>query len=329
MSALLPHRRSPAVGAAAVLTGAFLFGFNGSMSKVVMQAGIAPEQLTFFRVLGTAVIAGTVLLATDRSQFRLPRRDLAWFAALGVGGLAMVQWLYSVAISLLPVGVALLFEYTAVVLIALFAWAVLKEKVHPRLWGAIAAVLVGLAVVAQVWDSPLSGLGVLAALGAAVAYAFYFLAGERSVAGRPPMAVAFWAAAFATLFWLALSRWWTIPAGTLIEPVSFGGSLDHVAAPMWLPLVLIVVLGGFAPFTLIFISLRHINATASGILASSEVLFAFAVAWVWLGESLTPGQLIGAAIVLVGIVVAQTARERQRGAPAPEGFGAGVPPEAP
>ncbi len=309
--------------------GAFLFGFNGSMAKVVMQAGITPEQLTFFRVLGTAVIAGGVLLATDRSQFRLPRRELAWFAALGIGGLAIVQWLYSVAISLLPVGVALLFEYTAVVLIALFAWAVFKERVHPRLWGAIVAVLVGLAIVAQVWNSPLSGLGVAAALGAAVAYAFYFLGGERSVAGRPAMAVAFWTGAFATAFWILLSRWWAIPAGSLGDPVSFGGSLDHIVAPMWLPLVLIVVLGGFAPFTLIFISLRHISATASGILASSEVLFAFAVAWLWLGETLSVGQLVGAAVVLAGIVVAQTARDRSEEAPAPEGFGAGVPPEAP
>ncbi|MFW7415284.1 DMT family transporter [Demequina sp. SO4-18] len=324
-----PHRRSPAIGATAVLTGAFLFGLNGSMSKVVMQAGVTPEQLTLFRVLGTAIIAGTVLLATDRSQFHLPRRDLAWFAALGIGGLAMVQWCYSVAISLLPVGVALLFEYTAVVLIALFAWAVFKERVHPRLWGAIAAVLIGLAVVAQVWDSALSGMGVLAGLGAAVSYAFYFLVGERSVAGRPPMAVAFWAAAFASAFWLLLSRWWTLSPGALTADVAFGGSLDHVTAPMWVPVALIVVLGGFAPFTLIFISLRHISATASGILASSEVLFAFVVAWWWLGETLAPVQLVGAAIVIVGIVVAQTARERAREGPAPEGFGAGVPPEIP
>lgn len=296
------------------------------MSKVVMQAGIAPEQLTFFRVAGTAVIAGGVLLVTDRSQFRVSRRELAWFAALGVGGLAMVQWLYSIAISLLPVGVALLFEYTAVVLIAVFAWAVLKERVHPRLWGAIGAVLAGLAVVAQVWDSPLSGTGVAAGLGAAVAYAFYFLAGERSVVGRPPMAVTFWAAMFATAFWLVLSQWWTIPAQALTESTSFRGSLESATMPMWLPLLLIVVLGGFAPFTLIFYSLRHISATASGILASSEVLFAFLVAWLWLDERLSAVQLVGATVVLVGIVVAQTARKQQRRAPAPQGVGAGVPP---
>ena len=304
-----PAHRSPALGALYALAGAALFGINGSMSKVVMAAGITPEQLTLARVLGTVLIAGTVLLATDREQFRLTRREVAAFAALGVGGLAMIQWLYSVAISRLPVGVALLFEYTAVVLVALAALVLFRERVHRRLWWAIAGVLLGLAVVAQVWDSHLDGLGVLAGLGAAVAYAFYFLAGERSVASRPPMAVAFWAAVFASGFWAIFSGWWRLDPALLTERISMEGALADMVLPLWAPLIWIVALGGFAPFVLIFMSLRHVNATAAGILASSEVLFAFLVAWLWLGETLDVVQLAGAAVVLVGIVVAQTARE--------------------
>jgi len=45
-----------------------------------------------------------------------------------------------------------------------------------------------------------------------------------------------------------------------------------------------------------------------GIVASSEVIFAFVVAWIWLGEELSLLQLVGAAIVLVGIILAQTSR---------------------
>lgn len=320
-----PTPRSAARGALYPLAGAALFGINGSMSKVVMAAGISPEQLTLMRTVGTALIAGGVLVVTDRSQFRISRSEVLFFAALGIAGLAMIQWLYSLAISLLPVGVALLFEYTAVVLVALTARLVFGERVHPRLWWAIAAVLVGLALVAQVWDSSLNGLGVLAALGAAVAYAFYFLAGERGVRGRPPMAVAFWAALFASAFWGLFSRWWQIPPSLLTAELSFGGALDHVVAPMWVPLLGIVTLGGFAPFVLIFMALRHASATAVGIMASSEVLFAFAVAWAWLGETLVAVQLIGAAVVMAGIVIAQTART----ATPDEPFATSVPPEVP
>jgi drug/metabolite transporter (DMT)-like permease len=61
-------------------------------------------------------------------------------------------------------------------------------------------------------------------------------------------------------------------------------------------------------FILSFVSLKHLKSTTAGIVASSEVLFAFVVAWLWLNETLTSVQVLGAAIVAVGIVLAQTAR---------------------
>ena len=75
-----------------------------------------------------------------------------------------------------------------------------------------------------------------------------------------------------------------------------------------MPLVVTVVLGSFAPFLLSFYALKHLTATAAGIVASSEVIFAFLVAWLWLGEQLDLLQIAGAAVVLIGIVLAQTAR---------------------
>jgi len=302
--------KSAARGAVYIIVGAALFGINGSVAKVVIGAGISPAQLTFFRVLSTALIAGAVLLVSDRSQFRPSGRQLANLAALGIGGLAIIQWLYAVAISILPVGVALLIQYTAVVLVALAAWLIFNERVHPRLWLAIGAVLIGLAIVAQVWDSQLRLLGVLAALGAAVTLAFYFIMGERVVASMPAIAVAFWASVFAAAFWGVFSAWWSVDPSTLASRASLSGALDSVVVPVWLPLLFVITLGAFAPFVLYFTALGHLSATAVGILASSEVLFAFIVAWAWLGEKLTPLQVAGAMLVLVGIVIAQTARSQ-------------------
>ena len=86
------------------------------------------------------------------------------------------------------------------------------------------------------------------------------------------------------------------------------GNLSSIVLPMWVPLLWNVVLGSFLPFFLSFLALGHLSATAAGIVAASEVLFAFLVAWLWLGEGLEPVQIIGAAIVLVGIILAQTSR---------------------
>ncbi len=78
--------------------------------------------------------------------------------------------------------------------------------------------------------------------------------------------------------------------------------------PLWVPFAWLIVMGSFLPFLLSFAALGRLKATAGGIVASSEVIFAFVVAWLWLGEQLSVFQLVGAAIVLAGIILAQTSR---------------------
>lgn len=293
------------------LLAAFLFGANGSVTKVVLESGLNATQVTQFRTLGTCIIAGTILLIVDRRGFRLPPRQLLVMAVLGIFGVALLQATYAFAIQLMPVGIALLFEYLAVLIVALVAFFFLKEQVKPRLWIAIGLVLVGLAVVAQVWSSTLNGLGVLFALGAAVTLAIYFLVGERQVTATSPLTVAFWTSGFAALFWAFFSGWWEIDPAIAVAPVSLTGNLENIIVPLWVPLIWLLVMGSFFPFLLSFAAIGRLRATPAGIIASSEVIFAFVVAWLWLGEQLGPLQVFGAAIVLVGIILAQTSRSKK------------------
>lgn len=290
------------------LLGAVLFGLNGSVTKVLIEAGLSPSQVTLARVAGTAFISGIVLLFINRGAFRIRPRLLPILALLGVVGIALLQFTYAIAVTLLPVGIALLFEYTAVLIVALVAFLFFKERVKPRLWVAIACVLVGLAVVAQVWTATLDGVGVIMALGAAVTLAFYFLVGERLVGRISPLAVVFWTMTSAAVFWLVFGDWWKLAPGALGAPVSLSGTFDAVVVPLWAPLLWNIAIGSFAPFLLSLLALRHLSATAVGIVASSEVVFAFVFAWIWLREGLGVLQLVGAAVVIVGIVLAQTAR---------------------
>ena len=290
------------------LCAALLFGTNGSVTKVIIVAGLDPAQLTLFRVAGTALIAGAVLLVANRSAFRVTGRQLALLSLLGVTGVALLQYTYAVAISLLPIGITLLIEYTAVLMVAIVAFFFLREKVRARLWLAIAFVLVGLAVVAQIWASELRPIGVIMAFSAAVCLAIYFLLGEREVGKTSPMAVAFWTMSTSTVFWLLFSGWWQVDPAIFGETVSLSGNLAAVQVPFFVPLLWNVLLGSFLPFLLSLFALKHLTATAAGIVASAEVIFAFVVAWLWLGEGLNLVQIAGAAVVLAGIILAQTAR---------------------
>jgi drug/metabolite transporter (DMT)-like permease len=69
-----------------------------------------------------------------------------------------------------------------------------------------------------------------------------------------------------------------------------------------------IVLGTIVPFALSLGALHHLPATRVSIVAMVEVVLASIVAWVWLEETLSAAQLAGGAIVLTGIVLAQTSR---------------------
>jgi drug/metabolite transporter (DMT)-like permease len=305
------------VGYLYALLGALLFGANGSLAKLLVEGGLSATQLTLFRSLGTAVLAGLVLLVTDRTAFRLRPRQLLVMAVLGVGGVALVQASYAAALAYLPVGVTLLLQYTAVLIVALVAFLFFREKVRARLWVAIGLVLLGLGAVARPWEARLDPTGVALAAVAALTLAFYFLVGERQVGRTSPLAVAFWTMVFASAFWALFSGWWELSPATFVKPLDLGGQWGSWELPLGIPLLVTVVAGSFLAFLLSFSAMKHLTATAAGIVASAEVVFAFAVAWVWLGETLDPVGVAGAAVVLAGILLAQSARQTKPGVGSP------------
>jgi drug/metabolite transporter (DMT)-like permease len=296
------------VGYVFAFIAAALFGLNGVVTKVIIESGLDPVQVTQLRVLGAAIIGGIVLLIISPRSFRLARTQIIPVTIMGIVGVALLQATYALAIELLPVGIALLLEYTAVPMVALVAFFFFKERVRRRLWVSIGFVMAGLAIVAQVWASSLNPVGVLWGLAAAVSLATYFLVGERQLQTISPIALLFWTMSIATVFWSFSSGWWRIPPGIFVEPVSLQGSLDQVSAPLWLLLLWNVSMGSFLPFLLSLAALKRLSATAAGIAATSEVAFAFFFALVWLMETISGFQSVGAALVLVGIVIAQSAR---------------------
>lgn len=303
--------RRTAVGVAAVVIASLLFAVNGTVSKLAMQAGLSTTRLVELRSLGAAVVlVAAVLVTTPRA--RLPRgRELVGLAVLGVVGMAMVQWLYFVAISRLPVGLALLIEYTAPLLVALWARFVLREDVRARVWWALAACLAGLTLVAQVGDGvTLDALGLVAAGAAALSLAVYYLLADRLVRHRDPLSTQAWSMVFAAIFWVALQPLWTFDAGVLADGVDLPGALEGATLPLWVLLGYVVVLGTVVPYVLILAGVVRLGAARTGIIGMLEPVAAAAAAWLVLSEAMTWVQLVGGAVVLGGVGLAETARRQ-------------------
>jgi drug/metabolite transporter (DMT)-like permease len=195
------------------------------------------------------------------------------------------------------------------VLVALYARYVLHEPVRRRIWAALALAIAGLALLLQLWQGlVLDGIGVLASIGAAVTFALYILMADRGIRRRTSSSLLAYGFLFAALFWAVVQPWTSFPWDLLDDSVSLLGRLESIELPVWLLMAWMVVLGTIVPFGLLVGALRHVSPTRAGILAMFEPVAGTVIAYAWLREELDPIQLVGAAVVLCGIGLAQTAR---------------------
>ena len=289
---------------------AVLWGVNGGVSKTILATGLSSERLAQLRSVGAAAGLVAILAVAAPRRLRLTRRELPYLLTFGIGGLALVQFFYFLAIHRLAIGIALLVEYLAPLLVALWARFVQHAPVRRRIWVALALALTGLGLIVNLFGggSALSTPGLAFALGGAFAYALYVLLAEHVVGGRDPVSLLAWGFLFASVFWAVVVPWWSFPGHRLAVDTDLGGHLAGHYLPVWLLAVWMVLLGTIAPFFLLVSALRHVSATRVGIVAMLEPVVGALVGWVWLDEALGGVQLAGAAVVLLAIALAQTAR---------------------
>jgi len=303
-----PH---PFTGYALYLCASVLFALNGTVAKSILLTGIDPARLSQMRVTGAFLVLLLYVAIRNPTALRLRKKEIPVLLAYGILGVAMTQYLYFVALTFLPVSVALLIEFTAPVMIALwfrFAW---KEPTRKTVWVALGMALAGLALVAQVWlGFALNAAGVLAALGAAVALSIFYILGDKQMRvenPRDPISLTMWGFAAASLFWVIAQPWWSFPWEALsgnTEPLSDA----NVSLPIWIMLIWMILFGTVITFSLVLASMRHLRASQASTVGLTEPLFATMIAWVLLGEALTTIQVLGGSLILLGVFIAERTR---------------------
>lgn len=313
-----PHR-TDWVGVGMYLLAAMLFALNGVVSKQALTAGITAQEWTTLRSVGAAIVLGIAIALTRPRTLRITRREVPFLLAYGLIAFALVQWLYFVTITHMPVGVGTLLIFTAPVFTALYLRIFRKVRVGPRLWLAIALSIVGLALVSTFWTGiSFDPVGIIAGLACAIALASYWILGEAGQEERDGLSLTFWGFVFASILWLFIVPPWTFPWDVLAGPSApFGDS--GITVPIWTIAIWNVVMGTIAPFLLVLASLRRLGAQRAGIAGTSEPLFAAILAAVLIGETILPVEALGGLMVIAGILVAESARRPGVSADDPEG----------
>jgi drug/metabolite transporter (DMT)-like permease len=298
-------------GYALYLVAALLFSVNGTVSKTLLLGGIPASVLSQVRVTGAFVILFAVVALTRPAALRLRRSELPLLLVYGIVGTALTQFLYFASIQRLPIGITLLIEFTAPLVIAVWFRVAWHHPTKPIVWAALVTALLGLAIVAEVWEGlTLDPVGVAFAVGAMLALVVYYLSADVAVhrpEPRDPVSLTMWGMAAATVFWAILQPPWTIPfdqfAGSLHLFGEAGPQVPATALATWM-----VVMGTVFPFSLVVVSMQHLRASQASVVGMTEPIFATVIAWLVLGETLAPVQVLGAAIVLGSVLVAERNR---------------------
>jgi drug/metabolite transporter (DMT)-like permease len=301
----------PLRGYALYLVAALLFAVNGIVVKAMLLAGLEAADLSQLRATGSFLILLAFVALTNRPSLRIRRAELPLLVAYGVVGIAFTQFLYFVSIMTIPIGIALLIEFTSPLMVAVwfrFGYGYPTKRI---VWVALGTALLGLAIVGQVWSGlTLDPFGVLCAFGAAVSVSFYFIAGDRQVRGpdrRDPVSLTMWGMGFAALFWALVQPVWDFPFATLGGTIQLAGDGGPVV-PVVVPLLWMVVPGTLVPFSLVVLSMQHLRASQASVMGMTEPIIASVIAWLVLGQTLEAAQIVGGFIVLGSVLVVERNR---------------------
>jgi drug/metabolite transporter (DMT)-like permease len=294
-------------GTVLIVLASVCFGTSGPLVKPTMDAGLSPQQVASFRIATAAVLLLAFVAVTRPALLKVRRADLPLLVGYGLVGVAAVQLLYFAAVSRIPIGVAMLLEFTAPVLVALWVRFVRRVVLPARMWAGTVLALLGLAMVAEVWQGlRLDALGLLFGIGAALGAATYFLVGERAVGTIAPLGLVTWGMVIGAVAMAVLAPPWSLPGDILGADVVFGGW----DVPVWTLLVTCAVVSTAMAYLLSISALRLLPANVVSVLALCEPIVATALAWLLLGQALTFVQVIGAMVLLAGATVVQLASRR-------------------
>ncbi|WP_329035329.1 EamA family transporter [Streptomyces sp. NBC_00178] len=312
--------RSAGLGLA--LASALAFGGSGVAAKPLIEAGVDPLHVVWLRVAGAAL----VMLPVAWRHRHLVRERPALLAGFGLFAVAGVQACYFAAISRIPVGVALLVEYLAPALV--LGWVRFVQRRAVTRAAAVGVVLAvgGLACVVEVWSGlRFDAVGLLLALGAACCQVGYFVLSDQGAGhgdtpdAEPPhpFGVIAYGLLVGAVVLTAVARPWGMDWSVLGGDAVMGGR----GVPAWILLGWIVLLATVLAYVTGVVSVRLLSPQVAGVVACLEAVIATVLAWVLLGEHLSPPQLAGGAVVLIGAFIAQSSAPKPPTGPVASGAG--------
>jgi drug/metabolite transporter (DMT)-like permease len=292
--------------ARAALAGAVAIAFSGILYKA---ADVSPSTGAFFRCFYALPALWIFVRFEERILGPRPAESRRWAWLAGAFFAAdLLLWHHS--IEAVGAGLATVLGNTQVVMVGLLAWALFGERPSNRALASIPIAMVGVVLISGVLEDGAYGdnpaLGVLLGLLTGVAYSGFLLALRHGAGERRRVAGPLFDA--------------TLASAVLILPVGLAmGDLDltpGLEAQGWL--IALALSSQVVGWLLITVSLPRLPAVVTSILLTLQPVATVVLAAILIDENPSPLQLVGAATILSGLLIATVGRRAESAEPIPE-----------
>lgn len=288
------------LGLPLAIAAALSFGMSGAWARGLIDAGWTPGAAVTVRIWLAALVLLVPMLVALRGRWRLLRRNAGIIGAYGLLAVMATQLFYFQAVAVMDVGLALLVEYTAPIAVVLWLWLRRGEKPTARSIIGAAVAFVGLILMLDVLAGGSVDLGgVLWAFGAMIGAAAYFLLSGTRDTGLPPIVLAGAGLVVGAVGLTVAGLVGILPMVWNMNDVTY----RFGAVPWFVPVLAIGLIATALAYVLGIASTRQLGSRLASFIALAEVIVALLFGWMLLGQLPNALQGVGAALVLVGVVV--------------------------
>jgi drug/metabolite transporter (DMT)-like permease len=237
----------------------------------------------------------------DSSVLKIHLRDLGFLIVLGVIGIATTNFLYYFTVRETTVATAILIQYTAPVMVTLYATFFHEERFTKIKFFALALSMIGCFLAVSGGDVStirIQGLGLVTGIGSAVTYSFMIILSKHILQRYKQWTMLIYAFGFAMLFWLCIN--------TPLDIMAKDYSLHD-----WGIFLLFSICSILIPYSFFAAGLRLVQASRASIVSTLEPVTAIVSAYLFIGEKLNSVQALGAIVVLAAVGLLEIKREEQ------------------
>jgi len=266
-------------------SGVFIF-------NIVEKGGLTAVGLAFWRDLVSSLVLLAGLLIVNPKLLRVKKEDLPWLIGMGVISIGIFHIFWNIAVLRLGASLATVIQSNAPIFVTFMAWVLFKEELTFRKIVAIAAAVGGTVLAAGMignWDLQIDSAAIWIGLGSAFTYGTLSLFGKKLVGEYNSWTITFYIFLIGTLTIFLFQ-------GGRPEPWPIGSGI----LPWMLGFVLMSTILGFGLYTK---ALSLLPASVAAIISTAEILSAAIFSSIFLGERLGIWQILGAALIIMGVVL--------------------------